>query len=197
MSFANFSRFLVYLVALIVLVTPTVANFNVYRVDVNHHAPMKRHARDLEVNSTMAGTTISSHWSVVPEAWGCQDFWNARKIGDSGDVSGNKLGIRCRGEGCESDHSSDSIELLEMHWTNVPLFHWTIYHDWVDDAGNWQLRGTGNNAFGACKPVGGPGQVDYCWFPYPVGLGATETYFLHKKFKYFTGWTPEDINGGN
>ncbi|KAJ4344820.1 uncharacterized protein N0V89_012564 [Didymosphaeria variabile] len=197
MSCTSFARFLVYLVAIITLVTPAVASFDVYRIDVLHHAPMKRHARDLEVNTTIAGNTETTHWSVVPHIWGCQDFGRAQHISDSKDVSGNKLGIRCRGDGCIHDHSTDNIELVEMHWTNKPLFHWTIYHDWLDEAGNWQLRGTDGNAYGACKPIGTPGVWDYCSFSHPPELGATETYVVHKKFQCFTGFTPEDINAGS
>ena len=50
---------------------------------------------------------------------------NARKFNDSSDVSGHKLGVRCVSIGCVGNNDPASIPVLEMHFSNNPLYHWS------------------------------------------------------------------------
>jgi hypothetical protein len=44
---------------------------------------------------------------------------------DQADVSGDKLGVRCKGKGCLAGNPGD-VDVLEMHFTNKPhLLHWS------------------------------------------------------------------------
>lgn len=47
---------------------------------------------------------------------------------DMGDVSGNKRGIRCEGNGCHTN-KPENVDVLEMHFSNKPLYHWSKFHD--------------------------------------------------------------------
>ncbi|CAP73423.1 uncharacterized protein PODANS_2_7998 [Podospora anserina S mat+] len=44
------------------------------------------------------------------------------------DVSGRTIGVRCAGSGCYGG-AATNINVLEMHFSNNPLYHWTIYKD--------------------------------------------------------------------
>ncbi|KAF2440891.1 hypothetical protein P171DRAFT_475406 [Karstenula rhodostoma CBS 690.94] len=210
MSSFNFARMLLHLVAFLGLLQCTLGNFDVYRIDIIGYPPnLKRHARDIAGNETIAGppnnttmpetaapaNSLDHYWSVLPHDWVCRDVLDARRLVDRKDVSGNKLGVRCNGDGCINDHSTDNLDLIEMHWTNIPLFHWTLYKDRLDDSGNQILWGVDGGKYGACKKIGTPGKWDICT-DRPVGFGATQTIFVHKKFQCWSGRTAELINGG-
>lgn len=47
-------------------------------------------------------------------------IWQARS-----DVSGSKTGVRCVGE-CDLTDNGNNVDVFEMHWTNNPLFHWSM-----------------------------------------------------------------------
>lgn len=44
---------------------------------------------------------------------------------DLSDVSGRKTGVRCEGSGCEMWYNGNYINVLEMHFTNNPLLHFS------------------------------------------------------------------------
>ncbi|KAK4643158.1 hypothetical protein QC761_0064940 [Podospora bellae-mahoneyi] len=44
------------------------------------------------------------------------------------DVSGRTTGVRCVRSGCYGGAATD-INVLEIHFSNNPLYHWTIYKD--------------------------------------------------------------------
>jgi hypothetical protein len=45
--------------------------------------------------------------------------------GSEDDVSGNKVGVRCKGRGCWDAADPSGVDLMEMHFTNNPIFHWS------------------------------------------------------------------------
>lgn len=54
------------------------------------------------------------------------DFYCSRPTRTYGasDVSGNKLGVRCKGN-CDLNAHPDGIDELEMHFGNNPKTHWS------------------------------------------------------------------------
>ncbi|KAI9166296.1 hypothetical protein HJFPF1_02395 [Paramyrothecium foliicola] len=67
-------------------------------------------------------------WTIFNTDPSCGDVNNAQFYFDKEDVSGTKIGVRCSGNGCWNNQP-DQINQLEMHFSNNPLFHWTIYKD--------------------------------------------------------------------
>ena len=45
------------------------------------------------------------------------------------DVSYERYGIRCEGEGCDLNRSAWNIDTLEMNFATDPSYHWTVYKD--------------------------------------------------------------------
>ncbi|KAL5428321.1 hypothetical protein PMIN07_011183 [Paraphaeosphaeria minitans] len=76
------------------------------------------------------------------------------------DLSHGREGMRCvPGSHCgyyhPDDHPWPSVELLEMHFTNNPLHHFTIYKDRGYTAPDgftwlWPMYGVDGNTYGAC-----------------------------------------------
>ncbi|KAI9170572.1 hypothetical protein HJFPF1_00040 [Paramyrothecium foliicola] len=86
------------------------ANFDVYRV---------------ELTWINRAAIVWQIWDSPPS---CQHIWdNMVYFENKGDVSGKKLGVRCKGSGCHQEKPPQDIEELEMHFSNNPLYHWTIY----------------------------------------------------------------------
>ncbi|KAF1975558.1 hypothetical protein BU23DRAFT_552496 [Bimuria novae-zelandiae CBS 107.79] len=79
------------------------------------------------------------------------------------DLSHGRLGIRCEPKSrCGVEHiDSDSwndYDLIEMHFANKPLWHFTIYKDrgYLDGkTWMWPLFGTDGRTYGACFAYGG------------------------------------------
>lgn len=83
------------------------ANFDLYRTE----------AHDL-----FGG--VGQGWGVFPSDPSCSNVANSKSYGVSGDVSGNKKGVRCQGD-CGMGGRADGINVLEMHFSNNPLYHWS------------------------------------------------------------------------
>jgi hypothetical protein len=65
-------------------------------------------------------------WSVFQND---PDKWTALESSPfprKNDVSGGKIGIRCVGW-CNEEDRPGGIEVLEMHFRNNPLLHWSKY----------------------------------------------------------------------
>nr|XP_036587733.1 uncharacterized protein CTRU02_02649 [Colletotrichum truncatum]KAF6798675.1 hypothetical protein CTRU02_02649 [Colletotrichum truncatum] len=84
------------------------ANFDVYRVEF-------RNAR---------GTDIG--WQFFEQHSNCDEALDAWSFPQSDDVSGNKIGVRCKGSGCGERPPPGDIEQLEMHFSNNPLWHFSL-----------------------------------------------------------------------
>lgn len=82
------------------------ANFDVYRV-------------------THSGLVTRTFWQVFEAQAGCDEAWNTDVNADTTDVSVNKLGFRCKGNGCGEKPPAGNIDELEMHFSNNPLYHWS------------------------------------------------------------------------
>ncbi|KAL1593282.1 hypothetical protein SLS60_010890 [Paraconiothyrium brasiliense] len=90
------------------------------------------------------------------------------------DVSGEKFGIRCEGSGCDYESADpNKIDRLEMHFSNNPLYHWTLYADNVAQKappldGRWMFPSeVGPQAPGYCFPY--PGDEYNCEHSAPDG----------------------------
>ena len=97
------------------LFTPALANFDVYMVDV-YDRVFNSHSMGWQVFEAQPSSCdeVSSH-----------DIWWA-----SGDVSGDKTGVRCSGSGCNYKDPADNIDVLEMNFhSDPPVYHWTLYKD--------------------------------------------------------------------
>lgn len=64
-------------------------------------------------------------WFVFDGEPDCDMAWRVGYFADTDDVSGTKLGIRCGGTGCMGNTDPASIGVLEMHFSNNPLYHWS------------------------------------------------------------------------
>ncbi|KAK4171588.1 hypothetical protein QBC36DRAFT_199019 [Triangularia setosa] len=62
------------------------------------------------------------------------------------DVSGRTTGVRCAGSGCYGGAATD-INVLEMHFSNNPLYHWTIYKD---RGHPYKMYGLDGRTYGEC-----------------------------------------------
>ncbi|KAL5434894.1 hypothetical protein PMIN06_011262 [Paraphaeosphaeria minitans] len=211
-SFA-FSRILLNLVAFLGLFQCAFGHFDVFRIDLSTYDPQwaRHHEGDIPSNTTVtgesrngtfadvysaAGTMKDTYWIVLPHTWVCSQVLDARHVGDRNDVSGNKIGVRCRGDGCESDHSTDKIDLIEMHWSNKPLYHWTLYKDKLDQNQHQILWGINGKTYGACEKIGTPTHWTQC-YDHPPNMGNTKTFFVHPKFKCWDAYDWTQINGAS
>ncbi|KAF2838799.1 hypothetical protein M501DRAFT_992747 [Patellaria atrata CBS 101060] len=75
----------------------------------------------------------------------CDQVVNTPIWEDHGDVSGSKLGVRCKGSGCGAQPPPDNIDELEIHTSNNPLYHWTLYKN-----RGRSMIGLDGNAYGNC-----------------------------------------------
>lgn len=104
-----------YLTTLVLLLscTPGVkADFDLYQGFVNIVGGSNQHY-------------YADHWYVFGGEPSCDDAWGANTYGDSDDVSGSKTGVRCRGGGCWGNTDPANIDLVEMHFSNNPLYHFS------------------------------------------------------------------------
>lgn len=88
-----------------ILLPAAQANFDIYRVV---------RARPL----AQGGTDVI--WQAFDLPPGCDRALNSGFWPDSWDVSGDKLGVRCKGSGCSAQAPADDIDQLEMHFQNNP-----------------------------------------------------------------------------
>jgi hypothetical protein len=64
-------------------------------------------------------------WQVFASDPDCNTVYNTPNYRDLQDVSGTKIGVRCEGYGCSSSADPSTIDTLEMHFDNNPLWHWS------------------------------------------------------------------------
>ncbi|KAI9150520.1 hypothetical protein HJFPF1_10291 [Paramyrothecium foliicola] len=152
------------LLAATALLPAAQANFDIYRVEVTW---INRAAITWQV------------WEAAPS---CQFVWdNMHFFEDRSDVSGNKIGVRCKGSGCKAIAPIENIEQLEMHFANNPLLHFTLYKD-----RGFSMTGLDGNNYGNC-------------FPFPNGdydcpvVGALQRIVGRRKFRCLTRWSHWDL----
>lgn len=81
------------------------ANFDVYLTDING---------------------VYKGWQVFPSEATCDEAWVNEVWEWEGDVSGDKVGFRCKGDGCDWSTSPSEIEELEMNFhEKSPKYHWS------------------------------------------------------------------------
>lgn len=73
---------------------------------------------------TISGNPSQEMWLILEGDSNCDRVTHTRLWPASGDVSGGKTGVRCGGRGCWGADPAE-IDVLEMHFTNNPLFHWS------------------------------------------------------------------------
>ncbi|KAK4210282.1 hypothetical protein QBC37DRAFT_322456 [Rhypophila decipiens] len=135
------------------------ANFDIYRVkDIRPYA--------------QGGTRII--WQTFPAQPSCDEALNGGYYNDAQDVSGNKIGVRCWGSGCAQQAPIDGITGLEMHFSNSPLWHWTIYKD-----RGYSMVGLDGKTYGNCIPF--PNGDFNCPFS-----GGSSTLEGRRKFRCLT-----------
>ncbi|KAH7368801.1 hypothetical protein B0T11DRAFT_316869 [Plectosphaerella cucumerina] len=106
-----------------------------------------------------------------------RNIWQARS-----DVSGSKTGVRCVGE-CDMVHNGNNVDVFEMHWTNNPLFHWTLYKS---RGHPYKMYGLDGNVYGDCVVYSG--EQFHC-----ANFGAIHG---HRKFHCRTRFTTQQILDG-
>ncbi|KAF5011161.1 hypothetical protein FDECE_2725 [Fusarium decemcellulare] len=104
------------------------------------------------------------------------------------DVSGKKLGVRCKGKGCGLNEDAHGIRELEMHFSNNPLYHWTIYLSEGASEGN--MQGLDEKTYGVCH-VDQDTAKDYACYQNSGGQNIWRTGF--RKFHCVTKFTADDI----
>ncbi|KAI1847967.1 hypothetical protein JX265_001972 [Neoarthrinium moseri] len=100
---------------------------------------------------------------------------------DETDVSGDNTGVRCEGDCAAADPAG--ITILEMHFNNNPLHHWTIYKD-----RNYDMIGLDGNTYGNCILF--PGDDFFC-------STAVETFSGRRRFRCLTQFTAPEIDAGD
>ena len=70
--------------------------------------------------------SFTDAWWIFDGEPDCNMAWRVQSFPDSDDVSGGKLGIRCEGT-CGIHDSPWGISVLEMHFRNNPLLHWSTW----------------------------------------------------------------------
>ncbi|KAK0702893.1 hypothetical protein B0T21DRAFT_416769 [Apiosordaria backusii] len=130
------------------------------------------------------GGVLHEAWFIYPIDPNCNDVWNGGYYLDQDDVSGSKTGVRCSGSGCYGGAASD-IDVVEMHFTNSPLYHWTIYKN---RGHPYKMYGLDGNTYGECILF--PGDDFHC-------SKGVETRSGVRKFRCLTQFTVAQIRAGN
>ncbi|KAK3897147.1 hypothetical protein C8A05DRAFT_20024 [Staphylotrichum tortipilum] len=125
-------------------------------------------------------------WWVFDGEPDCDMAWRVQPFHVRDDVSGDKLGIRCLGSsGCDANYGDPAgVSVLEMHFRNDPLLHWTIYKN----RGSYDMIGLDGNVYGNCDPF--PSDDFMCTKMF-AGL---QTISAIRKFRCYSSWTAGDIN---
>lgn len=135
----------------------------------------------------------------------CPDPKNTRLFMDKGDVSGDKVGIRCVGTGCRHFQDNDrvydpsNIQIMEMHLSNKPVIHWSkylqdagicvlltrlaIYRDNVD-GDRWEMYDVHGVPQGKCEP----NSADDGWFAH------CREWTGYRKMRCYNYYTADFIN---
>ncbi|PQE28855.1 hypothetical protein CJF30_00003885 [Rutstroemia sp. NJR-2017a BBW] len=113
------------------LLTPVVANFDVYMV---------------EAHERVFGSYQQAWQIFEAQPSSCDAVRSAAIWFRSGDVSGDKEGVRCSGSGCTYTAPAGDIDVLEMNFSNSPkVWHWTLYKD-----RGYTMVGLDGNTYGNC-----------------------------------------------
>jgi hypothetical protein len=99
------------------LISPVMANFDLYMVD--------------QTIITPNGVSELKVWEVFEAEPNCNQVMNQRAWSTSNDVSGTKEGIRCVGSGCDYKADIANSDVLEMNFNGGAgnVLHWTLYKD--------------------------------------------------------------------
>ncbi|KAL1595731.1 hypothetical protein SLS60_009420 [Paraconiothyrium brasiliense] len=178
-----------YLLAILVaLIHFATANFDLYRI----------HGQQ---------DTSGSPWGTQPNGYmvfnndpTCDDipdpdqFWWERNDVSGDKISGDKIGVRCKGKsGCGVDEWPwPEIEEVEMHFCTSPDHHYTIYKDKGRQDGDtwlWPMLRVDNSKAGECFAYGGYGW-DCRW---DRRLGKRHQWG-QRKFRCITGYEAKDFN---
>ncbi|GJC91479.1 hypothetical protein CH63R_01455 [Colletotrichum higginsianum IMI 349063] len=136
---------------------------------------------DIYMNNAWTVQGGSTGWTIFEADPPCGQVNNAIIYGNYGDVSGSYIGVRCVGD-CFPSNRPDGIQILEMHFNNNPLYHWTIYKD-----RGYKMYGLDGKVYGECILF--PGHNYRC-----DAFGITEGY---RKFRCLTQFTARQITGRN
>ncbi|KAK1829509.1 hypothetical protein QBC39DRAFT_125771 [Podospora conica] len=85
-------------------------------------------------------------WTIHQTPPDCKRVNQAETYLQLDDVSGNKVGVRCEGSGC-STYQPSNVNVVEMHFSNNPLFHFTIYKD---RGHPYKMYGRDGKTYGEC-----------------------------------------------
>ncbi|KAL3426865.1 hypothetical protein PVAG01_00374 [Phlyctema vagabunda] len=137
------------------------ANFDIYFVDDYSIIPTVRRYQVFEAQANCAQSQATRLFTQLD------------------DVSGNKLGVRCKGgQGCYNGYApADDIEQLEMNFGTNPVYHWTLYKN-----ADRYMVGLDGKTYGHCIifPDGD--------FDCPLRHG-------YRKFRCLTSFTANQLNG--
>lgn len=100
--------YLAYTIALTLIVQLAAADFSIYRLDV-------------------LGPGSNGPWKLFNNDATCGELQDRVAWGASKDVSGKRLGLRCKGTACDYHVTGNPRDWqeLEMHFTNHPLRHFS------------------------------------------------------------------------
>jgi len=152
-------------------------------------------------------TSYSGKWFVFDGEPDCNMAWRVPRYNPSSDVSGDKIGVRCEGDGCSPEADPARVALVEMHFRNDPLLHWSTWwppftlHLWLNaeltptvcammaaiyqNRGGYEMIGLDGRVYGNCDPF--PGDDFRC-------PGEFSSISATRKFRCYSSWTAGDIN---
>ncbi|KAL5389670.1 hypothetical protein DPSP01_002165 [Paraphaeosphaeria sporulosa] len=132
-------------------------------------------------------------WQIVdPSRDSCPDPAHTRMILDKTDVSGNKIGIRCitnsgtNGCGPLTTSLPTNIDIMEMHLSETPKMHYTIYKGTHGVHRSYELLGLGGESAGHCEPQP--------WPPSDQKFANCGEYTLWKKMRCLSFYTADWVN---
>ncbi|KAK0745670.1 hypothetical protein B0T18DRAFT_291841, partial [Schizothecium vesticola] len=131
-------------------------------------------------NMLGAGNQFAT-WYIHQTPPDCNRVNNHARMWDNIDDVSSLRGIRCQGMGCHRNEP-ENVEVLEMHFSNKPLYHWTIYKD---RGHPYQMYGLDGKTYGECIMF--PGDTFGC----PNAFGGMKSGV--RMFRCLTQWTVEDI----
>ncbi|KAH7353284.1 hypothetical protein B0T11DRAFT_300447 [Plectosphaerella cucumerina] len=159
----KFSSFI--LAPLAALTQVCTANFDIYRT---------------EDTGVVGGSSYA--WAISAAEPSCNEVRNQRTWYSTSNVSGNRLGINCVGS-CAFEDNVSGISRFEMHFSNNPLFHWTLYRD---RGHPYKMYGLDGKVYGECIMF--PGHSYVC-----PSLGTLSG---RRKFRCLTQFTAAQIIAG-
>jgi hypothetical protein len=112
----------------------------------------------------------------------CDEILAAPFFKNKADVSGKKIGVKqAMAPPLNDPNGSVTVAKLEMHFSNAPLYHWTLYRDDRETPYRMEDVKHGPDA-GVCYVL-------------PTGTRTCGERHLRAKFRCTTDVTAKDING--